>query len=165
MGKSVNHLAEKLSDFVHGQKRFLGDISHELNSPLARMNWALTLLENKTEDANQKYIENVREEVELMTKLVDELLAYSKAGMKGAEIQLENINLLSLAEEVIEREKFAEFGIKINIENDIKVSANRNFLSKALSNVLRNAVRYAGDKGEIIVKADEEKELGHSKNN
>ena len=82
LGKSVNHLAAKLSDFVHGQKRFLGDISHELNSPLARMNWALSLLENKTEDVNQKYIENVREEVELMTKLVDELLAYSKAGMK-----------------------------------------------------------------------------------
>ena len=159
LGKSVNHLAEKLSDFVYGQKRFLGDISHELNSPLARMNWALTLLENKTEDENQKYIENVREEVELMTKLVDELLAYSKAGIKGAEIQLENINLHQLAEEVIEREKFAEFGIKIKIEDDIEVSANRNFLSKALSNVLRNAVRYAGDKGEIIVKADEAKEL------
>ena len=123
------------------------------------MNWALTLLENKTEAGNQKYIENVREEVELMTKLVDELLAYSKAGMKGAEVQMENINLLQLAEEVIEREKFTESEIKIEIEDDIKVQANRNFLSKALSNVLRNAVRYAGDKGEIIVKADKEKEI------
>ena len=154
LGKSVNHLAEKLSDFVHGQKRFLGDISHELNSPLARMNWALDLLENKTEDANQKYIESVREEVELMAKLVDELLAYSKAGMKSTEIQMEKINLHQLTKEVIEREKLSETDIKIEIENDIEVNANRNFLSKALSNVLRNAIRYAGDKGEIIVKAD-----------
>ena len=93
-----------------------------------------------------------------MAKLVDELLAYSKAGIKSTEIQTENINLRQLAEEVIEREKFAESDIKIEIDDDIKVQANRNFLSKALSNVLRNAVRYAGDKGEIILKADKEKE-------
>jgi two-component system, OmpR family, sensor histidine kinase CpxA len=158
LGKSVNHLAERLAGFVYGQKRFLGDISHELNSPLARLNWALTLLENKTEPANQKYIENAREEVQLMTKLVDELLTYSKAGMKESKIQMESVNLRQMAEEVVEREKFTDSEIKIEIDENLKVQANRNFLSKALSNVLRNAVRYAGDKGEIILKADQEKE-------
>ena len=135
-----------------------------MNSPLARMNWALSLLENKTDEADQKYIENVREEVELMAKLVDELLAYSKAGMKGTEVQMENIDLRQLAEEVIEREKLSEFDIKIEIDDDIKVRANRNFLSKALSNVLRNAVRYAGEKGEIILKAEKEKRNCNDKN-
>ena len=76
------------------------------------MNWGLDLLENKTEPANQKYIESVREEVELMAKLVDELLTYSKVGIKETEVQMENINLHQLAEEVIEREKFAEADIK-----------------------------------------------------
>ena len=152
LGKSVNHLAVKLSDFVHGQKRFLGDISHELNSPLARLNWALDLLENKTETENHRYIDNAREEVELMAKLVNELLAYSKAGMKGAEIRLETINLHELVEEVVEREKITESEIKVDINSELKVLANRNFLSKALSNVLRNAVRYAGEKGEITSK-------------
>lgn len=42
-GKSINHLAERLSGFVHGQKRFLGDISHELNSPLARMQFSILI--------------------------------------------------------------------------------------------------------------------------
>ncbi len=158
LGKSVNHLAEKLSNFVHGQKRFLGDISHELNSPLARMNWALQLLENKTESKNQKYIENVREEVELMANLVNELLTYSKAGMKDAEVMLETISVQQLVQQVIEREKLAETDIKVDIKENLKVQANRNFLSKALSNVLRNAVRYAGDKGEIIVTADKQNE-------
>lgn len=159
LGRSVNHLAERLSDFVYGQKRFLGDISHELNSPLARMNWALSLLENKTAEADQKYIENVREEVELMAKLVDELLSYSKAGMKGTQVQTENIGVRQLTQDVIEREKLAEADIKIDIDAEITVRANRELLSKALSNVLRNAVRYAGDKGEIVVNARKEKEM------
>ena len=158
LGKSVNHLAERLAGFVHGQKRFLGDISHELNSPLARMNWALTLLENKTEPKNQKYIENVREEVELMAKLVDELLEYSKAGIKETPVQMESVNLRQLAKTVIEREKFTDAGIKIEVDEAINVHANRELLSKALSNVLRNAVRYAADKGEIIIKTEIEKE-------
>ena len=158
LGKSVNHLAVKLSDFVHGQKRFLGDVSHELNSPLGRLNWALDLLENKTDAENHRYIDNAREEVELMAKLVDELLAYSKAGMKGAEIRLETVILHEVVAEAVEREKFAEADINIEIDDNVKVLANRNFLSKALSNVLRNAVRYAGEKGAIIIKADKEKE-------
>ena len=158
MGKSVNHLAERLAAFVHGQKRFLGDISHELNSPLARMNWALTLLESKSESTNQKYIENVREEVELMAKLVDELLAYSKAGIKSTKVNLENVSVRRLVEEIIEREKFAKNDIKIEFGEDIKVQANRELLAKAFSNVLRNAVRYAGEKGKIILKAETEKE-------
>ena len=72
---------------------------------------------------------------------------------------MENINLLQIAEEVIEREKFAQADIQIEIDDDLRVQANRNFLSKALSNVLRNAVRYAAAKGEITLKADQEKEI------
>lgn len=158
LGKSVNHLAERLSEFVHGQKRFLGDVSHELNSPLARMNWALDLLENKTETENQKYVENVREEVELMTKLVEELLAYSEAGIKSQQVQIENIPLRRLAEDVINREKFTEADIQIDFDDEIKAQANRELLSKALSNVLRNSVRYAGDNGRIKLMANKENE-------
>jgi two-component system, OmpR family, sensor histidine kinase CpxA len=153
LGKSVNNLSEKLSAFVYGQKRFLGDISHELNSPLARMGWALSLLESKTEVANQKYIDSVREEIELMTNLVNELLAYSKAGMKSGKVETENINLRSISEQAIKREKFANADINIEITDDLSVNANRELLSKALSNVLRNAVLYAGETGEIKLHA------------
>ena len=44
LGKAINHLAARLSGFVHGQKRFLGDVSHELNSPLGRLQVALGIL-------------------------------------------------------------------------------------------------------------------------
>lgn len=158
LGKSVNHLAERLGGFVSGQKRFLGDISHELNSPLARMNWGLSLLENRVGEADQKYIEDVREEVQLMAKLVDELLTYSKAGMKGTEVQVEIIGFRELAQEVIEREKLSDLEIKIDFDVEIKVWANRSLLSRALSNVLRNAVRYSGEKGGITLTADTKKE-------
>ena len=54
LGKSVNHLAENFRISFTVKSVFLGDISHELNSPLARMNWALSLLENKTDNCRSK---------------------------------------------------------------------------------------------------------------
>jgi two-component system, OmpR family, sensor histidine kinase CpxA len=144
LGKSINHLATRLSGFVHGQKRFLGDISHELNSPLARMQFALSILEDRVDDKNRLYVEDVKEEVVLMSRLVSELLAFSKAGMKQAEIELTSLKLLPLVEKVVEREGKAAKNIKVEIDEKLEVFAHQELLSRALDNLLRNALRYGG---------------------
>ncbi|HLM61906.1 MAG TPA: HAMP domain-containing sensor histidine kinase, partial [Pyrinomonadaceae bacterium] len=157
LGKAINHLASRLSGFVGGQKRFLGDISHELNSPLARMQFALSILEDRVDETNRAYVEDVKEEVVLMSKLVGELLAFSKAGIKTVESSLEKVHLLPLVEAVIEREKAAENAeIKVEIPDATEVTAHPELLSRAVANVVRNAVRYAGDAGEIIISAAKE---------
>lgn len=153
LGTSINYLASRLSGFVSGQKRFLGDISHELNSPLARMNFALTILEDRVDEKNIDYVADVKEEVELMSKLVSELLEYSKAGIKKTQIELEKIDLHPLVERVVERESKQDAEIKIDVPENLQVYAQPELLSRALANVVRNAVRYAGRDGEILVKA------------
>lgn len=157
LGKAINHLASRLSGFVGGQKRFLGDISHELNSPLARMQFALSILEDRVDETNRVYVEDVREEVVLMSKLVGELLAFSKAGIRTVENNLGKVRLLPLVEAVIEREKAAECAkIKVEIAADTEVLAQPELLSRAVANVVRNAVRYAGEAGEIVISATTE---------
>lgn len=154
LGASINSLAARLAGFVGGQKRFLGDISHELNSPLARMNFALTILEDRVDAKNRAYVEDVKEEVELMSKLVGELLAYSKAGIKAAETTLEKIRLRPLVEQVVARETATEsVSVKIVVADNIEVLAQPELLSRAIANVVRNAVRYAGQAGEIRIAA------------
>lgn len=152
LGKAVNHLTARLSGFVSGQKRFLGDISHELNSPLARMQFALSILEERVDPANRGYVEDVQEEVRLMSNLVSELLAYARAGMKTSAIKLERVNLNELAEQVIEREASAH-DIRIEIDPGIEVMAHAELLSRAVGNVIRNAVRYAAVAGTITIEA------------
>ena len=155
LGASINHLAERLSGFVGGQKRFLGDISHELNSPLARMNFALTILEDRVGEENIAYIEDVKEEIEIMTKLVNELLSYSKAGIKTNKITTEKVLLKPLVEKVVERETTNQKAeINVEIEKDLFVFAQPELLSRALGNVVRNAVHYAGQAGEIKISAE-----------
>lgn len=150
LGAAINQLAHRLSGFVHGQKRFLGDISHELNSPLARMQFALDLLELKTDESNRSYVADVREEIELMSRLVGELLAYSRAGIKGAKIQTELVELASLVRETAEREAKSPSRVEIEVPADATVMANRELLGRALGNVIRNALRHGGD-GRVVV--------------
>jgi two-component system sensor histidine kinase CpxA len=156
LGAGINHLARRLSDFVTGQKRFLGDISHELNSPLARMQFALTILEDRVREENRVYVEDVKEEVEIMSKLVGELLSYSKAGIKATRIELEKIHLRTLVEQVVERENGAgSADIEIEISDDTLVLAHFDLLSRAIGNLVRNAVRYAGHAGTILISAED----------
>jgi len=155
LGSAVNHLATRLSGFIGGQKRFLGDISHELNSPLARMNFALQILEDRVTEENRAYVEDVKEEVEIMTKLVGELLSYSKAGIKTAEVKTEKVSLKPLVEKTVTRETANENAkIKIKIDENVSVLAQPELLSRAVGNVIRNAVRYAGQAGEILISAE-----------
>lgn len=156
LGTAINHLTERLSGFVTGQKRFLGDISHELNSPLARMQFALSILEDRVAPEQQSYVADVYEEVNLMTKLVNELLAYSKAGMKQSEVLLTPLELRSLVQQVIAREAPGFESIHNKVEGEIIVQAQPELLARALANIIRNAIRYAG--GIITISAQRQGE-------
>ena len=151
LGRAVNHLAARLDGFVNGQKRFLGDISHELNSPLARMGVALEILEDRADRSLQNYIKDAREEVVLMSQLVSELLAYARTGLKETTINLTAVTLRPLVEKVCTREAGGAV-VEIEIDDQLQVVAHPELLSRALANVIRNSRRYAGDAGPIVVR-------------
>ena len=153
LGQAINHLAARLAGFVSGQKRFLGDISHELNSPLARMQFALSILEERVDLANRPYVEDVQEEVRLMSRLVSELLAFAKAGMKTTEIKLQPVELRPLLQQVIEREA-PQQAVHLHCDGVPAVLAQPELLARAVANVLRNAVRYAGHAGPLTISAE-----------
>jgi len=118
------------------------------------MQFALSILEDRVDEKNRGYVVDVKEEVELMSKLVGELLTYSKASIKTTEVNLVKIRLRPLVETVIEREKATETAeVKIIIADNIEVLAHPELLSRAIANVVRNAIRYAGEAGEIKVSA------------
>jgi two-component system sensor histidine kinase CpxA len=150
---AVNRLGDRLKGYVAGQKRFLGDIAHELCSPLARAEMALSILEQRVGAAHQESIEDVREEVRRMSDLVNELLSFSKAGLKAKEIRLAPVSLRPLAEKIIARESRGAELIVLEISPEIQALAEAELLGRALANLLRNALRYAGTAGPITISA------------
>lgn len=153
LGAAVNQMAARLSGFVQGQKRFLGDIAHELCSPIARINFALGALEQRAGMEDLEYVKDVREEVEHMSTLVSELLTFSKAGMQPAEVQSIPVAVAQVARRAVARESAPGVTVEIAIDENLRVLADPDYLFRSLSNLIRNSVRYAGQFGTIQIEA------------
>jgi two-component system sensor histidine kinase CpxA len=156
LGESVNGMAARLDTLVNGQKRFLGDVAHELGSPLGRLQVAVEILETHAPDALQPEIRDVREEVQQMTTLVNELLAFTKAGLRPRDVQLTPLKLGEILPEVLRRED-PNSHVRREIDPDLLVLADAILLSRAIGNLVRNALRYAGDSS-ITLRAQREED-------
>ena len=153
LGRAINHMTARLSAFVKGQKRFMGDVAHELGSPIARIQMGLGALEQRVETRNRQRVLDVLEDVDHLSKLVNELLAFSRAEMKSESVSLENIELLPIVRSAIKRETAPAAEVISDIDPEIRVNASAELLTRAFANLIRNAVKYAGDAGPIIIQA------------
>ncbi len=152
LGESVNRMAARLDTLVTGQRRFLGDIAHELCSPLARLQMAIGILEERAEPALRASVADVREEVQQMAELVNDLLAFTRAGLGSRMVKTGPLVLAPLVAHILAREA-GSARIVTSIPVDLQVQAEASLLSRALANLVRNAVRYAGADGPITVSA------------
>jgi two-component system sensor histidine kinase CpxA len=158
LGESIDQMAERLDGLVTGQKRFLGDIAHELCSPLARLQMSLGILEQHATDGEAKLVRAATEKAEQIAGLVGEILSFSKASFGASALQLRPVNVRVCAEEAVRRETVEGTDLRVEIASDFFVAADSELLVRALSNLLRNACRHAAAAGPIVIRASSEGE-------
>jgi two-component system sensor histidine kinase CpxA len=159
-------MAGRLEGFVKHQKRFLGDIAHELCAPIARIQFALGILEQKIDrhmdSPQQTYVAVLREEIQEMSGLVNELLTFSKAGMQPGETPLKPVELAAVVQRAVSQQipgsgvLPGSGAIQMEILAGLSAIAHEPYLLRAISNLVRNALRYAGEDGPIVVQARSE---------
>jgi len=155
LGSAINRMAGRLDGFITGQKRFLGDIAHELCSPLARLQMALGILEQRAGESDAARVQDVRDEVEQMSALVNELLSFSKASLGSTALRAQAIDLQAIVDKAIQREMRDGAEIRNDVPTGLTALADPELVVRAVANLLRNAVRYAGGAGPIVVSAGE----------
>lgn len=154
---AINRMALRLAGFVSGQKRFLGDIAHELCAPIARMQFGLGILEQQAEESQRAAVDEVQDEMRQMSNLVNELLSFSKAGMDLKGRKLTAVDVEATVREAVAREALnAADVVRIDMGEPLIALADREFLLRSLSNLIRNAVRYAAGAGPITVSGSRE---------
>jgi len=152
LGESINQMAERLDVLVAGQKKFLADVAHELGSPVGRLQVGTSILEARVPTYLRPAVTDVREEVEQMSELLTELLAFTRADLSTPNAQLETVELSALVRGVVAREA-AERAVVIEVDPDLRAQAEPALLSRAVANLVRNAVRHAGGEATIAVRA------------
>ncbi|HEX4083652.1 MAG TPA: HAMP domain-containing sensor histidine kinase [Chthoniobacteraceae bacterium] len=150
LATSINQMAERLAGFVNGQKRFLGDIAHELCTPLARSQVALGILEQQ--GAGETLVD-LREEIQQMSDLVNELLSFSKASLAAGRIKLQSVPLCEIIRRAAQREAVPDASLVLHVDPGLHVMAEPDLLCRAIANLLRNALKYAGEAGPVEIEA------------
>lgn len=153
LGDSVNRMATRLDAHMHGQKRFLGDVAHELCSPIARLQLATGILSEQAPDQLKPALGDIRDEVQQMGTLVNELLAFTKSGLQARQVVLGAHDLEPLVREAVTREGGGE-RVTLALAPGLRVQAEPDVLRRALANLIRNALRYAGANGPVTVRAE-----------
>jgi len=153
LGHDFDRMTAQLQAMIDGQKRLLHDVSHEMRSPLARLQAAIGLARQqpgRTEDSLQR----IAREGERIDQLVGELLTLSRleAGVTG---ELETVELGELLANIAEDARFEGAARSIAIDfvagEPAELRANPELLHRAIENIVRNALRYSPDGGVVQI--------------
>jgi len=153
---SERYRSEKL------QREFVANVSHELKSPLSSIRGSVEiLLDGIIEDPAEKreYLKMILRESSSLSHLIDETLTLAEIDAGGVELNKEEIQVKDFFENLrvfFKNIKKAEQSLKIEVEPELKVRANREKLRQVLVNLLSNSVKYSAETGRIKLKAEKE---------
>jgi len=151
LARDFNTMAEQLQERIQAQKRLLGDVSHELRSPLARLRIALALAQDKPADA-PLYMRRIEQETERLEELISQLLASQAQDM----VLDTHIDLVPLLQQLCVDANFEgqgngkQFRFSTDIDGAI-VDSSSDLLHKSVENILRNALQHTADHSVVAV--------------
>jgi two-component system OmpR family sensor kinase len=156
LGQNFDHMAGQIHSLVHAQQRLLHDVSHELRSPLARIQAATGLAQQQPEKT-QAMLERIERESQRISDLVGELLVLSRleAGVPCSESY--DFDIGGLLDDIVEDARFEaeQHELILNYEGitETLVKGRSELLHRAIENVLRNALQHCKKGGEVSVAA------------
>ncbi|CDG82836.1 ATP-binding protein [Janthinobacterium agaricidamnosum] len=152
LGYDFDRMTGRLRSLMDGQTRLLHDVSHELRSPLARLQAAIGLAHQQP-DKMAASMERIERESVRMDKLVGELLTLSRLEAGALHAMGEDISIADLIDEISGDARFeaASRTIAIGVagEADVTVAGHADLLGRAVENVVRNAIKHSPEGGAV----------------
>ena len=154
LARDFDHMAERMEGLVNGQKRLLLDISHELRSPLTRLNLALELAKKRfaEDDGN---LARIARESERLNVLIGQLLALTRSEALAIDTDSSPVHLADLLLEIAEDVNFENQnrgkGVTILELEAAVVAGSRELLRQAIENIVRNGAYYTRPESRVEI--------------
>lgn len=153
LAENVNRLAETLEKNRSARHRWMTDIAHELRTPVAILKGEIEALGDGLRSPDKGTFASLREEIDQLSRLVDDLqaLALADAGVLSLYLQAVDVGeLLRQAGDAF-RGRLGERGIRLETElpEAVTVFADAQRIRQLLNNVLENCARYVQDGGQV----------------
>jgi len=150
LGSDFDLMAERLQKLIASQRRLLHDVSHELRSPLARLQAAIGLARQSPE-RSAAMLERIEREAQRLDALVGEVLTLARLEAAGRETPAQSVDIGELMQQVVDDARFEARTIGRDVAFPVPQHprtlkrAHPDWLQRAFENVIRNAVRHTGE--------------------
>jgi two-component system sensor histidine kinase CpxA len=149
LARDVDRMAERIEGLVNSHQRLIRDVSHELRSPLARLNVALELARKSAGPGHTAPFDRIERESERLNELIGQLLMLTRLESESAMGKRADLDLAALVGEVVQDADFEARGherrVVVAEAGPLLLNGNGELLRQALENLVRNAVRYTAE--------------------
>jgi len=156
LGRDFDRMTARLRSLIDGQTRLLHDVSHELRSPLARLQAAIGLAHQQPEKWSAS-MERIERESVRMDKLVGELLTLARLEAGAIKASQEEISMADLLDQIADDAHYEAASqhrsVLLEGETDVQVIGQPDLLGRAIENVVRNAIKHSPEGGEVQLQA------------
>ena len=142
---------ERLKDLERYRKEFVGNVSHELKTPIFNIQgYILTLLEGGIDDPkiNKLYLQRTEKSIDRMISIVEDLESITKLESGELKLNMEKFDVVRLVEEIFDLEQMLAAERHITLEFNQKpdkpvyVKADRKRITEVLNNLVNNGIKY-----------------------
>jgi signal transduction histidine kinase len=160
LAKAFNHMAERIQTLLGAERRLLQDISHELRSPLARLNIAIELA--RTADDRDAAASRLQKEVNRLASLVGALLEVTRVEGDPSIRRSEEIRVGDILHDVVQscslEAEARRCRLVMSDGSGCALHGDPELLRRALENVVRNAIRYAPHESDVELRTEDRPE-------
>jgi two-component system, OmpR family, sensor histidine kinase CpxA len=163
LARDFNTMADRIEELVSRQRQLIFDISHELRSPLARLNVALDLA--RTSKAGNLPFDHMESDLAKLNEMIGRLLTIARLDAATTQVEMTRVNLSELMAQIADDAGFEaqqrDVTVTFAAQDQLYVRGNADLLHSAFENVVRNAIRYtaAGTSVEISLKLQDNSQV------
>ena len=155
LARDFDVMAERIESLITSQQRLTRDVSHELRSPLARLNVALEIAKQKSNAETQPILERIELESTRLNDMISRLLILAKLESGAEDVERVRIDFAEIVRDAaadadFEAQAKGKF-VEVSSADKCMVMGSENLLRSAVENVLRNAVRYTAERTVVDV--------------
>lgn len=147
LGREFDRMAEHIEELLSAQKRMLRDVSHELRSPLARLQVALELARKSVGEQGKVGHDRIEREANRLDELIEQVLSLVRLTTNGADIEMAQLDVCGIVEQVVADANYEaesqQKQVRLIAAIPFPMSGNAGLLHSALENIVRNAVKYS----------------------
>lgn len=146
LSRDFDRMAARLQGLIEAQKDLLRDVSHELRSPLARLQAALGLARRRAEGRATEELDRIEREAERLNELIGQILSLTRLAAEDEERLREPVDLAALVDAIARDAAFeaeqSQRRVTVTASAPVTLIGSPELLHSAIENVVRNAVHY-----------------------